>query len=652
MTTSNKYKLLIVDDHTENLILLERMLGDLDIEFIRARSGKEALIKIRKHDFTLAIIDIVMPEMNGFETIEMLRLDEKTKFLPVILVTSFSYDKIQLMKGFETGVFDFIIKPIFPELLKAKVKVFLDIAKQRIYLEKYSYKLQQTHDLYRRAIENSDGIPYRFNYNTEVFEFFGNGYQNLFGIDEPFFTLKNLRKIRTELICITPTDIPDPEKYKQAFLNGEIKHYRADFCITNYNKEEKWINDSSVPVLDEVQKNVIGAIGIMQNITDRKKIEKQLRQAQKMEAVGRLAGGVAHDFNNMLTVIRGYSELLLSRFKKNDPIHQKITQINSSAARTEKLTRQLLTFSREEIIKPKVVNINTIINNLKNMLKRLIGEDIKLKTNLSTTIGNIKADPGQVDQIIMNLVINARDAMPNGGMIEINTKNNNIDEDFVNEHQDTQVGEYIQMSIKDTGTGISKEIQSKIFEPFFTTKDADKGTGLGLSTVYGILKQSNAYIWIDSKPEIGTTFFVLFPHIKEKVEKSKKIENKKSDIKGAETILLVEDEFDVRSLVRESLQFYGYNILESDNGIQALELSKENKGKIDLVLTDLVMPEMSGQELGRKLRELIPDIKILYMSGYSDKTATKNEILDENSGFIEKPFSPIDIAQKIRDVLD
>jgi len=652
MTEIQKPKLLLVDDNLDNLIALEVLLSDLNVEFIRALSGNEALTQIISHEFALAIIDFQMPDMDGFETVELLRQEEKTKTLPVLFVSAIYQEEIKLIKSIESGAVDFIPKPIIPVILIGKVKIFLDLYNQRKNLERYNQKLQEIHHQYQQTIENAHGILYKFNYNTKSYEFIGEGYKELFGITSPSIPLDEFTGMRKELFCITPVEFEDCKSFHDAFLEGKIQHYQADLKIITPDGITKWINDSSIPIIDSKSGKVTKALGIMQDITERKKIERQLRQSQKMEAIGRLAGGVAHDFNNMLTVIRGYSELLLNRFDKSDPIHAKISQIDKSAERTQQLTQQLLAFSRQQSLLPKVVNINKIIKNMKNMLIRLIGEDVKLRTNLSLTIGNIKVDSGQIEQIIMNLVINARDAMPDGGNIVISTKNFTVDNNFTISHDGLNEGNYIQISINDAGIGMSKEIQNKIFEPFFTTKGVEKGTGLGLSTVYGIVKQSNGYIWVESEPGAGSTFHILFPHIKEKIEKLKKTKVKPKKVNGKETILLVEDELDVRSLVRESLQFYGYHILETENGKKALELTNKTNDDIDLVLTDLIMPEMSGIELAKKLRASNPDIKILFMSGYSDKAEFNKDELDKNSGYIGKPFSPQDIAQKIREILD
>ena len=392
-------------------------------------------------------------------------------------------------------------------------------------------------------------------------------------------------------------------------------------------------------------------LSIVRNITERKKLEQQLQQSQKMEAIGRLAGGVAHDFNNLLTVIRGYSELVLSRLSKIDPIYQRIKQIDKASERAEALTRQLLAFSRRQILQSKIVNLNEIINDMGHMLRRLISEDIELILDLDERLRHIKADPSQIEQIIMNLSVNACDAMPEGGRLTIETKNIRIDRSS-KRHPAMKPGSYILLAISDSGLGMDKETQLHIFEPFFTTKEEGEGTGLGLATVYGTVKQSDGYIWVYSEPRHGTVFKVYLPCVDHVAERSAVVKVSDDDLKGTETILLVEDESDVRILVKETLEMMNYEVLEAANGKEALLVYKRFKKPIQLVLTDVVMPHMSGRELVDELRKLGPNIKPLYMSGYTENAIVHKGVLEPGTHFIQKPFTPLDLMQKVREVLD
>lgn len=389
-----------------------------------------------------------------------------------------------------------------------------------------------------------------------------------------------------------------------------------------------------------------------QDITERKQIEEQFRQAQKMEAIGRLAGGVAHDFNNLLTVIIGHSALLLSQLKDTD-LGQDIKQIEKAGERAASLTRQLLAFSRKQVLQPKILDLNGIVSDVEKMLRRLIGEDIDLGIALDPGLGRVKADPGQVEQVILNLVINARDAMPWGGKITIETTNVNLDETYTRRHVGVESGPYVMLAVSDNGIGMDERTLAHIYEPFFTTKGKDKGTGLGLATVYGIVKQSNGHIWVYSEPGQGATFKVYLPRVEESLGVSEASSARARPIRGSETILLVEDETQVRNLTRKILQENGYTVLEARHGEEALELCQQNEGPIHLLLTDVVMPGgMSGRELAERLLSLRPEIKVLYMSGYTDNAIIHHGVLDAGTAFIQKPFDPNALAHKVRAVLD
>jgi len=381
--------------------------------------------------------------------------------------------------------------------------------------------------------------------------------------------------------------------------------------------------------------------------------EAQLRQAQKMEAVGRLAGGMAHDFNNLLTVIRGYSELLLGRLGPTDDMRKDMEEVKKAADRASGLTRQLLAFSRRQFIAAKVLDLNALVANMDGMLRRLIGEDlIELNAELDASTGAIKADPGQVEQVIMNLVVNARDAMPKGGCLTIETTNVTIGKDASLDAVGVAPGSYVMLAVRDNGHGMDAETRSHLFEPFFTTKEKGKGTGLGLSTVYGIVKQSGGSIIVESAPDRGTTFRIYFPRVEQGVSGPTGVVEAIDPVRGRETILLVEDEPAVRGLVHETLRLHGYTVLEARHGIEALLTSAKYVGSIHLLLTDVVMPQMSGPEVAEKILTVRPEIKVLYMSGYPDHPVFDRGSVSRQNGFLPKPFSPHMLAQKVREVLD
>ena len=399
--------------------------------------------------------------------------------------------------------------------------------------------------------------------------------------------------------------------------------------------------------------------GIIRDITERKHAEKalrdseeQLRQSQKIEAIGQLAGGVAHDFNNLLTAITGYSDLSLRRLDPRDPLRLHIQEIKKAAERAASLTRQLLAFSRKQVLQPKVLDLNLVIKDINKMLRRLIGEDIELLTVLEPTLGQIKADPGQIEQVIMNLAVNARDAMPRGGKLTIETKHVYLDEAYARYHIAARPGYYVMMAVSDTGCGMDAETQARIFEPFFTTKEQGKGTGLGLSTVYGIIKQSGGNIWVYSEVGEGTTFKIYLPRVDEVGEVNEAQGRAPAEMPvGCETVLLVEDEALVRQMARQILQMNGYQVLEAHGGEEALLVCERHRGRIDLMVTDVVMPQMGGRDLAEQLQSLRPETRVLYISGYTDDAIVHHGVLDPGTPFLEKPFTPNALACKVREVL-
>jgi two-component system, cell cycle sensor histidine kinase and response regulator CckA len=394
------------------------------------------------------------------------------------------------------------------------------------------------------------------------------------------------------------------------------------------------------------------AIAVIKDITERSTLEKQLRQAQKMEAVGQLTGGIAHDFNNLLGVILGYSEILEARLDPSSKLHKNATEIRKAGHRAASLTRQLLAFSRQQVLEPKVLALNTIVTETEKMLRRLLGENIELRTVLNPTLGRVKADQGQIEQVIINLAVNARDAMPHGGKLTIETANIEADEDYVREHPPMSAGSFVALTITDTGVGMDAETQAHLFEPFFTTKERGKGTGLGLAIVYGVVKQSGGFIWIQSDAGQGSKFTVLLPRVQEAVERTASEKSGSGSWRGSETILLVEDEGSLRQLILDMLNENGYVVLEAANAMRAMEIARESGGKINLLLTDVVMPGTSGPELADQLVSLYPEIKILYMSGYTEFAAPQSTILQQGRPLLQKPFTQQNLARKVREVLN
>ena len=394
---------------------------------------------------------------------------------------------------------------------------------------------------------------------------------------------------------------------------------------------------------------------VTQDITERKHLEDQLRQAQKMEAIGRLAGGVAHDFNNLMMIVKGHAELLLQDSRGNEKVHRKAEQIDKAADRAAAVTSQLLAFSRMQVLQPKVISLKAIVEELGRLLPRLIGEDIDLVIRTHDNLGLVRADVNQIEQVIMNLVVNARDAMPNGGRLIIETSSTDLDNPSKGSRPVLAPGGYVLLAVTDNGTGMDAETQAHIFEPFFTTKEKGKGTGLGLATVYGVVKQSGGHIWVYSEPGKGTSFKIYLPRVEEalkaSVEVSGPVKLPAEMPRGSETILLAEDEQDVREIAREFLTMSGYTVLEAKDGIDALEAARNHSEKIDILLTDMVMPGMAGRDLARHLTVLRPGIKVIFMSGYTEYSATHHDGWDPSSVLLTKPFTRETLVHTIRDII-
>jgi signal transduction histidine kinase len=378
--------------------------------------------------------------------------------------------------------------------------------------------------------------------------------------------------------------------------------------------------------------------------------EEQVRQLQKLEAVGQLAGGVAHDFNNLLTIIIGRTQLLLRRLPPDDPIRPDLKVMHQTAERAASLTRQLLAFSRKQILEPKVVDLNTLVPGMASMLERLLGENVALAFHPDTGAGCVKADPGQLEQVVVNLVVNARDAMPDGGRITIETASVELGEHYTRQHVGMEPGSHVMLAVSDTGLGMDAATQARIFEPFFTTKPPDKGTGLGLSTVYGIVKQSGGNIWVYSEPGHGTTFKIYLPRLDEAEDPVEALPVLAE--RGTETILVAEDEAEVRALAREILQGYGYKVLEASQPTEAVQIAERYAGPINLLVTDVVMPQVSGRTLAEYLTPQRPEMKVLYISGYTDSAIVHHGVLDPGIPFIQKPFTPDGLGRKVREVLE
>ena len=447
---------------------------------------------------------------------------------------------------------------------------------------------------------------------------------------------------------IHPNDHKIIEAAEEASKRGE--RFQAEYRILRKDGRVIWVSDTAVVVPSRDARPLME--GIIVDITERKYLETQLQQSRRMEAIGRLAGGIAHDFNNLLTIIKGYTELALKRANVASELRMDIERIEDASERATSLVRQLLAFSRRQVLQPKLLDLNGIVMGLDKLLRRLMDEDIQMVTIPGTNLGTIKADPAQIEQVIMNLVVNARDAMPNGGRLTVETQNVTLDTPYTSEHVIMPAGSYVLLAVSDTGVGMTPEAAAHIFEPFYTTKEGGRGTGLGLSTVYGIVKQSGGYIWVYSQPGEGSTFKVYFPRVEQPSEAlpaAKKVADTRT---GTETILLVEDEPSVRELTRSALADRGYSVMATDTPEAAEQACEKNNAEIHLLLTDVVMPGFSGRELARRLTSRYPKMRVLFMSGYSFNIIAHGGMLEDGVAFLQKPFTPSALADKVREVLD
>jgi PAS domain S-box-containing protein len=469
-------------------------------------------------------------------------------------------------------------------------------------------------------------------------------------VNESFLRASGYR--REEVIGQTSLDLKIWEKPEdrarlldKLLEQGSVRDMETAFR-TKSGEQRVWLHSINRIDLDG-QECVISS---QKDVTEQKTLEKQLRQAQKMEAVGQLSGGIAHDFNNLLGVIIGYSELLEEQLGENHKQQKNVGEIKKAGQRAASLTRQLLAFSRQQVLEPRVLNLNVVVAETEKMLQRLIGEHIELATCLAADLGQVKADPGQIEQVMMNLVVNARDAMPEGGRLTVETCNAELDEAYAFQNAPTIPGRYVALLVTDTGVGMDVATQAHIFEPFFTTKEVGKGTGLGLATVYGVVKQSGGYIWVYSEPGIGSTFKVYLPRVDAPVEKSGVSSGESTPEGGTETILLVEDEDSLRTLTRTLLEQGGYTVLEANGGNEAMEIARQHGEPIDLLLTDMVMPGMGGTEVARNLVLIHPESKVMFMSGYT--SFTRRGMLDPDAILLQKPFTRDALLSKLRKMLD
>lgn len=648
---SRAIKILLIDDDEDDYILTCELFSAVkgsQYELDWASSFEEGLLIAERGQHDACLVDYQLGARNGVELIRAARDLRITT--PMILLTGQGDYDIDV-EAMEAGATDYLVKDETPPArLERTIRYAVKLSVERSRAE---LVLRNQREYFDHIISAAPTIIVGI--TPEGTTTFVNDAIRQVAEYEP-----------AELIgknwwtSLYPGDeYRQVEKLFNEFQHGGVVNYEMKL-ISKFGVE-RCVSWNSVNLFDE-QNNLVEIIGIGNDITDRKLAEESLRiqkrdqeertqQMQRLESVGMLAGGIAHDFNNLLTVITGYSDLTLIRLAKVDPLAQNVKEIKKAAERAATLTGQLLAFSRKQVLQPRVINLNSVIADLEKMLSRLIGEDMELYALPGDDLGHVKADPGQIEQIIVNLVVNARDAMPGGGDITIETANVYLDETYASQHVAVQPGWFVSLAVTDSGQGMDTDTVKHIFEPFYTTKEQGKGTGLGLSTVYGIVKQSGGSIWVYSEIGVGTTFKIYLPLVDEQVSPSDAPITRPKSKLGTETILLVEDEEMLRNLARESLKMHGYSVLEAANAGEALLICQQHQGPVHLLLTDVVMPRMSGKELAEQLLSLRPETAVLFMSGYPDQTIVHQGILDEDIAFIGKPFTPDALVNKIREVL-
>lgn len=509
-------------------------------------------------------------------------------------------------------------------------------------VEERTAALQRSEERYRTLAESAEDVIFvldregRFDYLNQT--------------AAAHFSASPDRIVGRRLADVVPADIAEPLLANIDKVFATSAPIRTEDRVLLQNQEQ-WIDMQLVPI-KAPHGEFPAVLGIGRNTTEQKKLEQQFLQSQKMEALGRLSGGVAHDFNNLLTAILGYSELLLEGLAEDDRRRLDVEEIRKAGQSAMSLTRQLLAFSRKQVLEPRMLDLNAVVHHLDKMVRRLIGEDIKIVSRLDPRLGSVRADAGQIEQVLLNLVLNARDAMPEGGTLTIETANVELDEDYASRYLGTPSGHYVMLAVSDTGCGMDAEIQSRLFEPFFTTKEKGRGTGLGLATVYGIVKQSKGSISVYSEPGLGATFKVYLPRLDAAPEPLVTVRSSDRPPTGAEVVLLVEDHDGLRAFARRVLERHGYTVLQASNGDEAIRVCEQHQGVIDLLLTDVIMPGMSGRALADRLCALRPAMKVLYTSGYTDNTIAERGVLATGTVFLHKPYTPRSLAGKVRDVLD
>jgi PAS domain S-box-containing protein len=632
---SDPWRLLLIDDNPDDRFFVRRALGrEFDTLEVHEAGDAETLARaLETGPFDLVITDYALGFTNGFILLDTLKA--RWPECPVILCSGTLSEEIAV-EALRKGLDDYVLKdPQRLLRLPAAVRGAIAHARQRAAARAAERRYEALFHGAPVGLVRSLPDGRMLAANAAAARIWG------------YPDIEALLRVNGQDLYADPADrvrLLASIEASEVVENFELQGRRGDGTLL-------WVN-LGVRAEKDAGGQVLHYEWSVADITERKRLESELRQAQKLEAIGQLAGGIAHDFNNLLTVITGRSHLALGQLPADHAVRRHIDLIQTTAERAAALTRQLLAFSRKQVLEPKVLDVNAVITGLVPMLRRLIGEDLELVAAPAPDLGRVKADPSQLEQVIVNLAVNARDAMPQGGTLSIETGNVELDEAYVSRHPGASAGRFVRLAIRDTGHGMDAAVKARIFEPFFTTKEPGKGTGLGLATVFGIVKQSGGSIGVESEPGQGTTFTVHLPWVDAAVDRIAMPVAAPTLARGSETILLVEDEDEVRALARETLEGQGYTVIPAAAPAEALRLVGSHVGPIHLLVTDVVMPQLSGRGLADQLTPDRRDLRVLYMSGYTDDAMVRHGVLEEGTAFLHKPFTPQTLLVKVREVLD
>lgn len=642
---SQSLRVLFVEDSEVDteLICAQLKRGGYDVDHERVETEESMLSALQTRPWDLIISDFSMPKFDGLSAFELFR--KQGYDIPFIFVSG-AMGEERAVRAMKAGARDYILKGQLGRLNAAVQRELAEAESRRKWRATEEAREREQRRL-AVALQATGAGVFEFTVPEGEEVFFNDRFAEMLGVERGELPPAQLL-FAWVLERVHPDDRERLESYRTDFRAGRRPEVTLE--VRMRHKDGSWRSVALFVAAASrgASGSVTGVIGVMLDRTQERRMEEQFRQAQKMEAIGRLAGGIAHDFNNLLTVISNFGEFVLDGLPAESAVREDMEEVLKAARRAETLTGQLLAYSRSRPVTPTIMNVNDLVVDVDKMLRRLLGEGVELKTQLAPDLWEVRIDSGGLEQVVVNLVVNARDAMPDGGRLNIETANAKIgDEYLMSRGVDVPPGQYVSISVSDNGMGMDAETQARLFEPFFTTKAAGQGTGLGLATCYGIVKQAEGYIWVYSEPGHGSTFKVLLPRVTSGAESD--VEPTHSEkVRGDETILVVEDEEPVRKLVIRMLGMLGYTVLEATSAEEALEAARNAESPIHAVLTDVVMPDINGPELVAKLAEFQPRMKAVYMSGY-----TRGAIqMDETIVLVQKPFAPKELAGKLRDALD